>query len=66
MPSGATVRMRLLEVSPTYTMEVLVSTATPPGALNIAEKRLPSENDGVPLPAYVVTALLAASTRRMR
>ena len=66
VPSGATVRKRWLLVSPTYTMEVMGFTATPLGALNIAAKRLPSENPAVPLPAYVVTALLPASKRRTR
>jgi hypothetical protein len=66
VPSGATVRTRWLVVSPTYTMEVMEFTATPLGELNMAAKRLPSANPAVPLPAYVVTALLSASTRRTR
>jgi hypothetical protein len=65
-PSGATVRKRWLVVSPTYTIEVTGFTAAPLGALNMAAKRLPSANPAAPLPAYVVTALLPASTRRTR
>jgi hypothetical protein len=47
-------------------MEVTGFTATPLGALNMAAKRLPSAKPAAPLPAYVVTALLPASTRRTR
>jgi len=62
----STRRMRWLTESATSAKAPLGSIATPRGQLNLALLPAPLPKPAVPLPASVVTTLVAISTRRMR